>query len=106
MKRESGPSRSPAERADRPLRYRSEADPAGGRSLLRTVSEGLADLLDEDPASLEPPLATVAAWDALERLLTEHGGDGPSPIHYIEFEYDRFSVAVYGDGTVCIYDAE
>lgn len=90
---------------DRDPRYRARFDPAGERSLLRTVTEVLAELTDQEPTALEPPLATVAAWDALERLLAEQVDAVDSSIHHVEFQYESFLVAVYGDGVVHVYDA-
>ncbi|MFD1513665.1 HalOD1 output domain-containing protein [Halomarina rubra] len=89
----------------RELRHRATVDPDRGPSLLRVVSEGLAELLDTDPESLEPPLATVAAWDALERLLDRQPDDS-APVHYVEFVYEGYVVAVHGDGRVRIYAVE
>lgn len=90
---------------DRTLCYRAQFDAAGPRSLLRVVSDGLADLLGTAPESLEPPLATVAAWDALERLLEQQATDD-TLVHYVEFAYEGYVVAVHGDGRVRIFDVE
>jgi hypothetical protein len=101
---EGEPSTRDTPDEERELRYRSTFDATDGRSLLRTVSEGLAELLDEEPRSMEPPLATVAAWDALQELLERHAGADRPPIHHVEFGYEGYVVTVHGDGRVHIYE--
>ncbi|WP_247415245.1 HalOD1 output domain-containing protein [Halomarina salina] len=106
MGREQRAPDGPAAGGRRTLRHRSTFDPTGEESLLGAVTDGLSEVVGTDPKSLDPPLATVAAWEALERLVERHADADPAPIHYVQFDYREFVVAVSGDGEIVIYDAE
>lgn len=87
--------------ADRELLYRSVYDPAEPDSLLTAVTEAIGAVVDERPMDLAPPLATVAAWDSLERLMSD---DAPAPVDRVGFSYRGLTVVVRSDGEVRIYD--
>lgn len=106
MAQESSTPAAPAAGEHREIRYRATFDPADEVTLLGTVTDGLADVLGTDSKTLDPPLSSVAAWEALEQLVERHLGDDPAPIHYVQFEYLGFVVAAHGDGEVTITDAE
>ncbi|WP_254545685.1 HalOD1 output domain-containing protein [Halomarina pelagica] len=86
---------------DREVLSRGRYDVDDAESLLGTVTAVIGDVLGEDPMRLEPPLASVAEWDALETLLTTQS-DGTPAIDYVAFSYRGLEIFIYGDGEVFI----
>ncbi|MFC7156696.1 HalOD1 output domain-containing protein [Halomarina halobia] len=91
--------------SDREALNRARYDATDAGSLLATVTVAISEVLDEDPMLLEPPLASVAEWDALEQLLTTQSSETPV-IDYVAFSYRGLEIVVHGDGDVFIYDGE
>ncbi|MFC6837638.1 HalOD1 output domain-containing protein [Halomarina ordinaria] len=88
-------------RPDRTVLNRAQFTDTDAESLLATVTIALGEVLDEDPMLLEPPLASVAEWDALERLFTEQR-PGESVIEYVAFTYRDVEVVIRGSGEVLV----
>lgn len=67
-------------------------------SVSHAVVTAVADLIDEDPNSLDPLFKTIDP-DALERLFSSAHASGGSA-ERIEFTYSGCDVVVSADGTV------
>ena len=97
------PGTTATDGVDRELLHESVYDPGEADSLLTAVTEAIGAALGEHPTELSPPLATVAAWDSLERLMAE---DVSAPIEQVGFTYRGLAVVVHRGREVRVYEED
>lgn len=71
-------------------------------SISTTVVTAAAQFAEVDPTAM-PPLYDYIDPDALDRLV--HGGTSGFE-GYITFDYDGYSITVYGDGEIVVHDLD